>query len=159
MASNTRGTENFTTILSKVSSLCLHSLFSFFVVPFSLVNYLYIYIKFLSLLRSCSFTSRRSYEATMSKILWNRSVPKNTREYQAWNDSTHSGPFMHHCCVHCFKFRWQWILPKIQESTFVDSSGSCGFGASCWYSHTNPQMLVAAQTTSKCNIVSLLLLF
>ena len=28
--------------------------------------------------------------------------------------------------------------------------GSCGFGASCWYSHVNPQMLLAAQTASKC---------
>lgn len=27
-------------------------------------------------------------------------------------------------------------------------TGSCGFGASCWYSHTNPQMLLAAQSTS-----------
>jgi len=27
-------------------------------------------------------------------------------------------------------------------------TGSCGFGASCWYSHTNPQVLVAAQTTN-----------
>ena len=27
--------------------------------------------------------------------------------------------------------------------------GSCGFGDSCWYSHTNPQMLLAAQGASK----------
>lgn len=28
------------------------------------------------------------------------------------------------------------------------STGSCPFGASCWYSHTNPQMLLAAQSAS-----------
>lgn len=142
MASNTRGTENFTTILSKVSSLCLHSLFSFFVVPFSLVNYLYIYIKFLSLLRSCSFTSRRSYEATMPKILWNRSVPKNTREYQAWNDSTHSiyasllcslfqvsmamNPSKNSRIDLCWLFRIVWIWSKLLVFSHKPTNvGSC----------------------------------
>lgn len=28
------------------------------------------------------------------------------------------------------------------------TTGSCGFGDSCWYSHTNPQMLLAAQGAS-----------
>jgi len=28
------------------------------------------------------------------------------------------------------------------------ATGSCGFGASCWYSHVNPQVLLAAQTAT-----------
>lgn len=28
------------------------------------------------------------------------------------------------------------------------STGTCGFGANCWYSHTNPQTLLAAQNAS-----------
>ncbi|KAK2558265.1 Mitogen-activated protein kinase 1 [Acropora cervicornis] len=42
-------------------------------------------------------------------------------------------------------FRFETELDDLPKEKL---KGSCGFGASCWYSHTNPQVLVAAQTTN-----------